>query len=58
LKPVRDLTLNRRAAAGMIGAANCPHAAAFGKGGMPVSENYVAVDPYPWPFDGDLCPAW
>jgi hypothetical protein len=24
---------------------------------MPVSENYVAADPYPWPFDGDLRPA-
>jgi nicotinamidase-related amidase len=38
-------------------AANCPHGPAFGKGGMPVSENYVAADPYPWPFDGDLRPA-
>jgi nicotinamidase-related amidase len=38
-------------------AANCPHEPAFGKGGMPVSENYVAADPYPWPFDGDLRPA-
>jgi nicotinamidase-related amidase len=29
----------------------------FRQGGMPVSENYVAADPYPWPFDGDLRPA-
>src|SRR5271169_1005645 len=24
---------------------------------MPVSERYVAADPYPWPYDGDLRPA-
>jgi biuret amidohydrolase len=24
---------------------------------MPMSEGYVAADPYPWPYDGDLRPA-
>jgi nicotinamidase-related amidase len=29
----------------------------FRQGRHAVSENYVAADPYPWPFDGDLRPA-
>ena len=24
---------------------------------MPVNERYVAADPYPWPYDGELRPA-